>query len=168
VTITVIRSGTVITGDARTSLPDTGVVPADGVVHDLPHSDPDRSFGQADLIVAMASSHIAEAICDSRGELGVGGIEPTNRRRLDAHHRTRCGQCRDSDRRDMCRPSARRAPGRAHLHQRPTDLRCGQGTPVVRCPSSRRPHSNQFRRLSLNTAFSSMHMRRSEDHGTCP
>lgn len=50
-TSTVIRSGTVITGDGRTSLPDTGVVLVDGVVRDLPHSDPDRSFGQADLIV---------------------------------------------------------------------------------------------------------------------
>lgn len=50
-TITVIRSGTVITGDGRASLPDTDVVLVDGVVRDLPHSDPDRSFGQADLIV---------------------------------------------------------------------------------------------------------------------
>jgi hypothetical protein len=46
VTITVIRSGTVITGDDRTSLPDTDVILVDGVVHDLPHPDPDQSFGQ--------------------------------------------------------------------------------------------------------------------------
>jgi len=35
VTITVIRSGTVITGDGRTCLPDTDVVLVDGVVRDL-------------------------------------------------------------------------------------------------------------------------------------
>jgi hypothetical protein len=77
VTITIIRSGTVITGDARTSLPDTDVVPVDGVVRDLPHSDPDRSFGQADLIVAMASSHIADAIpgiAPNCGRLGPGAV----------------------------------------------------------------------------------------------
>jgi hypothetical protein len=38
VTITVIRSGTVITGDGRTSLPDTDVVLVDGVVRDLPYT----------------------------------------------------------------------------------------------------------------------------------
>jgi hypothetical protein len=51
VTITVIRSNTVITGDGQTSLPDTDVVLVDGVVRDLPRSDSDRSLGQADLIV---------------------------------------------------------------------------------------------------------------------
>jgi N-acyl-D-aspartate/D-glutamate deacylase len=53
VTITVIRSGAVITGDGQPSSPDTDtdVVLVDGVVHDLSRSDPDRSFGQADLII---------------------------------------------------------------------------------------------------------------------
>jgi cytosine/adenosine deaminase-related metal-dependent hydrolase len=51
VTITIIQSGTVITGDGRTSLPDTNVVLVEGVVRDLPHSDPDRSFGQTDPII---------------------------------------------------------------------------------------------------------------------
>jgi cytosine/adenosine deaminase-related metal-dependent hydrolase len=51
VTITIIQSGTVITGDGRTSLPDTNVVLVEGVVRDLPHSDPDRSFGQKDPII---------------------------------------------------------------------------------------------------------------------
>jgi hypothetical protein len=51
VTITVIRFGTVITGDGQTSLPDTDVVLVDGVIRDFPRSDSDRSLGQADLIV---------------------------------------------------------------------------------------------------------------------
>jgi hypothetical protein len=51
VTITVIRSGTAVTGDDRTSLPDTDVILVDGVVRDLPHSDADRSFEQTNLIV---------------------------------------------------------------------------------------------------------------------
>ncbi|MCA1703332.1 MAG: hypothetical protein LC808_08745 [Actinobacteria bacterium] len=50
-TITVIRSCTVITSDGRTCLPDTDVILVDGVVRDLPHSDADQSFGQADLII---------------------------------------------------------------------------------------------------------------------
>lgn len=50
-TITVIRSSTVITGDGQTSLSDTDVVLVDGVVRDLPHPDLDRSFGQADLTI---------------------------------------------------------------------------------------------------------------------
>jgi cytosine/adenosine deaminase-related metal-dependent hydrolase len=66
VAITVIRSGTVITGDGRTCLPDTDLVLVDGVVRDLPRSDPSRSFGQADLIID-ATGQIATPgpICDS-------------------------------------------------------------------------------------------------------
>ncbi|MGH8349551.1 MAG: hypothetical protein ACRES5_23770 [Pseudomonas sp.] len=50
-TITVVRSGTLITGDGQTSLPDTDVILVDGIIRDLPRSDSDRSFGQVDLIV---------------------------------------------------------------------------------------------------------------------
>ncbi|MGH3812700.1 MAG: hypothetical protein ACRDUV_09635 [Pseudonocardiaceae bacterium] len=50
-TITVVRSGTLITGDGQTSLPDTDVILVDGIIRDLPRSDSDRSLGQADLIV---------------------------------------------------------------------------------------------------------------------
>ena len=65
-TITVLRSGTLITGDGQISLPDTDVVLIEGVVRDLPHSDVDRSFGQADLIVDPTRKVLTPGlICDS-------------------------------------------------------------------------------------------------------
>ena len=77
-TITVIRSGT--TGDGQTSLPDTDVILIDGVVHDLPHSDPDRSFGQADLIVDATGEVVTPGlICDS-----PSSTQPLTRR--SPHH----------------------------------------------------------------------------------
>jgi N-acyl-D-aspartate/D-glutamate deacylase len=51
VTITIIQSSTVITGDGHTCWPHTDVILIEGVVRDLPRSDPDRSFRQADLII---------------------------------------------------------------------------------------------------------------------
>ena len=45
-TITVIRSRTVITGDSRSCLPDTDAILVDGVVRNFPRSDADRSFGR--------------------------------------------------------------------------------------------------------------------------
>jgi hypothetical protein len=48
------------------SLPDTDVVLVDGVVLDLPHSDADRSFGQADLIDDPTRKVVTPGlICDS-------------------------------------------------------------------------------------------------------
>jgi hypothetical protein len=51
VTITVTGSCTVITSDGQTCLPNTDVIPVDGVVRDLPRSYADRLLGQADLII---------------------------------------------------------------------------------------------------------------------
>jgi imidazolonepropionase-like amidohydrolase len=50
-TVTVIRSGTIITGDGRSSRPSTDVVFIDGTVRELLPADPERSYGQADLVV---------------------------------------------------------------------------------------------------------------------
>lgn len=55
VTVTVIRSGTVVPGDGTASLPGTDVVIVDGAVRDLPSSDPERPYDRADLVIDAAA-----------------------------------------------------------------------------------------------------------------
>jgi imidazolonepropionase-like amidohydrolase len=65
VTVTVIRSGTVITGDGVSSWPDTDVVIVDGTVRELLPADPDRSFGQADLVVDATGRHVLPGLINN-------------------------------------------------------------------------------------------------------
>lgn len=55
--MTVIRGGTVITGDGRSVLAGTDVVVIDGIVRELLPSHPERSYEQANLVVE-ATGHV--------------------------------------------------------------------------------------------------------------
>ncbi|MCP9952583.1 amidohydrolase family protein [Actinomadura madurae] len=81
-TVTVIRSGTVVPGDGTASLPGTDVVIVDGAVRDLPSSDPERPYDRADLVIDAAGKVVLPGLINNHthgtafGPLFPSGHEP--------------------------------------------------------------------------------------------
>ncbi|MEV5413153.1 amidohydrolase family protein [Thermopolyspora sp. NPDC052614] len=94
-TITVIRSGTVIPGVGVSSLPSTDVVIVDGAVRDLLPSNPARPYDQADLVIDAAGKVVLPGLINNHthgtafGPLFPSGHTPLSDdqviRNLDRH-----------------------------------------------------------------------------------